>query len=58
MKVALFVTCLVDNFYPHVAEAMVRILNRYGVEVTFPAGQTCCGQPAAMCMKQGKLAGP
>ncbi|OFW76179.1 MAG: Fe-S oxidoreductase [Alicyclobacillus sp. RIFOXYA1_FULL_53_8] len=46
MKVALFVTCLVDNFYPHVAEAMVRILNRYGVEVTFPAGQTCCGQPA------------
>ena len=46
MKVALFVTCLVDNFYPNVAEAMVRILNRYGVEVELPPGQTCCGQPA------------
>lgn len=46
MKVALFVTCLVDNFYPDVAEAMVHILNRYGVEVNLPQGQTCCGQPA------------
>ncbi len=46
MRVALFVTCLVDNFYPRVAESMVRILNSCGVEVEFPPEQTCCGQPA------------
>jgi L-lactate dehydrogenase complex protein LldE len=46
MKVALFITCLVDNFFPNVGEAMVRILHRHGVDVYFPEGQTCCGQPA------------
>ncbi len=46
MKVAMFVTCLVDNFFPQVAESMVRILNHCGVAVEFPEGQTCCGQPA------------
>ncbi len=46
MKVSLFVTCLVDNFYPFVGEAMVRILHECGVAVDFPQGQTCCGQPA------------
>lgn len=46
MKVSLFVTCLVDNLYPQVGEAMVRVLDRLGVEVVFPTGQTCCGQPA------------
>lgn len=46
MKVSLFVTCLSDAIYPRVSEAMVRLLARYGVEVTFPKVQTCCGQPA------------
>lgn len=46
MRVALFVTCLVDNFFPQVGEAMVRILHAHGVDVAFPEGQTCCGQPA------------
>lgn len=46
VKVGLFVTCLVDSFYPSVAEAMVRILHRYDVEVVMPDQQTCCGQPA------------
>ncbi len=46
MKVSLFTTCLVDSLFPNVAEAMVKILDRYGVEVDFPEGQTCCGQPA------------
>jgi L-lactate dehydrogenase complex protein LldE len=44
--VQLFVTCLVDTFYPRVGEALVAVLNRAGVKVDFPAGQTCCGQPA------------
>jgi len=46
MKVSLFVTCLTDLFFPHVAAALVRVLRRLGVEVDFPREQTCCGQPA------------
>jgi L-lactate dehydrogenase complex protein LldE len=32
--------------YPQVGAAMVELLERLGVEVTFNAEQTCCGQPA------------
>ncbi|MCS7172816.1 MAG: (Fe-S)-binding protein [Armatimonadetes bacterium] len=42
--VALFVTCLVDQFFPEVGEAAVEVLERAGVRVTFPEAQTCCGQ--------------
>ncbi len=45
MKVSLLVTCLADNFFPAAAAATVRLLRRLGVEVEFPAAQTCCGQP-------------
>ena len=45
-KVALFVTCMVDMMYPRVGIAAVELLERQGVEVVFPEGQTCCGQPA------------
>jgi L-lactate dehydrogenase complex protein LldE len=44
--VQLFVTCIIDTFYPEVGEAVVRVLRRAGAQVEFPAGQTCCGQPA------------
>lgn len=44
-RVALFATCLVDLFYPQVGEATVRLLRRLGIRVTYPSGQTCCGQP-------------
>lgn len=43
--VQLFITCLVDTFFPEVGEAMVNLLRRSGVEVDFPRDQTCCGQP-------------
>lgn len=43
--VQLFVTCLVDSFYPGVGEAVVEVLRRLGLTVDFPRGQTCCGQP-------------
>jgi len=43
---ALFVTCLVDQFFPAVGEAAVRLLERCGRRVVFPRAQTCCGQPA------------
>src|SRR6185295_1295950 len=46
MKVSLFVTCLVDQIFPQVGMSMVTVLRRLGVEVDFPAAQTCCGQPA------------
>jgi len=45
MKVSLFVTCLTDQFYPRVGIAVVKVLERLGYEVDFPAEQTCCGQP-------------
>ncbi len=44
--VQLFATCLVDTFYPATGQAIVNILNRLGIDVGFPPGQTCCGQPA------------
>ncbi|KAB7727278.1 (Fe-S)-binding protein [Rudanella paleaurantiibacter] len=47
MRVALFVPCYVDQFYPQVAIAMLRLLQQLGCTVDVPAGQTCCGQPMA-----------
>ncbi|HEX8915530.1 MAG TPA: (Fe-S)-binding protein [Humisphaera sp.] len=43
--VALFVTCLTDQFYPQVGVAVTKILERLGCRVHFPQAQTCCGQP-------------
>jgi L-lactate dehydrogenase complex protein LldE len=44
MRIALFATCLADALFPTAAIATVRLLERLGHEVVFPAGQTCCGQ--------------
>lgn len=46
MRVSIFITCLVDQIFPDVGEAMVTTLRRLGVEVSFNAAQTCCGQIA------------
>jgi L-lactate dehydrogenase complex protein LldE len=45
-RVQLMATCLCDAFYDDVAAATVEVLEHLGVDVTFPEGQTCCGQPA------------
>lgn len=45
-RVQLMATCLCDAFYDDVATATVQVLEHLGVEVIFPEGQTCCGQPA------------
>lgn len=45
MRVALFIPCFVDHYFPNVGISMVKILERLGHEVTYPEGQTCCGQP-------------
>jgi L-lactate dehydrogenase complex protein LldE len=44
--IQLFVTCLIDTLQPQIGKAVVEVLGRAGVRVDFPAGQTCCGQPA------------
>ncbi len=46
MKASLFVTCIVDSFYPEVGESMFKILKKQGVGLNLPVEQTCCGQPA------------
>ncbi len=46
MRVALYVTCLVDLMRPSVGFATLRLLEAAGCEVFVPEGQTCCGQPA------------
>ena len=43
--VALFITCLTDQFYPNVGIAVTKILENFDCTVHFPRAQTCCGQP-------------
>ena len=45
-RAVFYAGCLIDFAYPEMGEALVKILNRAGVEVVFPDGQTCCGAPA------------
>ena len=46
MRVALFVTCLVDLFRPSIGFAAVKLLDEAGCSVDVPRAQTCCGQPS------------
>jgi L-lactate dehydrogenase complex protein LldE len=45
-RVSLFVTCIVDQLFPHIGMAMATVLERLGYQIDFPERQTCCGQPA------------
>ena len=42
--VALFATCITDTMKPSIPIATVRLLERLGCRVSYPAKQTCCGQ--------------
>jgi L-lactate dehydrogenase complex protein LldE len=44
--VTLFIQCLVDTMFPEAGEAMVEVFQRLAVPLSYPEGQTCCGQPA------------
>jgi L-lactate dehydrogenase complex protein LldE len=44
MRIALFITCVNDTLYPQTGKAVVRLLERLGHRVEFPAEQACCGQ--------------
>src|SRR5215218_5950322 len=46
MRVALFVTCLVDQLWTSIGVSSVEVLRRVGCEVEFDRRQTCCAQPA------------
>ena len=48
-KVYFYGTCLVDLFFPDAGMAGIQLLRQAGLEVVFPEGQTCCGQPAYNC---------
>ncbi len=41
--VAFFIGCIQEAFLASVNEATIRVLQRNGFEVHFPASQTCCG---------------
>ena len=45
-EVYLFGTCVVDLFYPEAGLDAIRLLQREGIRVHYPQGQSCCGQPA------------
>lgn len=47
MKVGLFIPCYIDALYPEVGFATLELLEKSGVEVGCPLGQTCCGKPVA-----------
>ncbi|MGD8633522.1 MAG: (Fe-S)-binding protein [Anaerolineales bacterium] len=46
MEVQLLITCLNDALFPEVGMAVVETLEALGHRISFPADQTCCGQPA------------
>ncbi len=45
-KAMFFAGCLIDFAYPEMGDAVVKVLNKAGIQVVFPMGQTCCGAPA------------
>lgn len=48
MRVGLFIPCYVDQFYPQIGLATVKLLERFdGIDLDFPTEQSCCGQPMA-----------
>ena len=59
MRVGLFIPCYIDQFYPRVGIATLRLLEHFHAgDVEFPAAQICCGQPMANsgCMDDARPA--
>jgi L-lactate dehydrogenase complex protein LldE len=46
MRIKLMIPCLVEDCLPEIGLAAVSVLERLGVTVDHPRGQTCCGQMA------------
>ena len=45
-QVYLYGTCLADSLFPNSGIDAIELLEQQGIEVIYPLGQTCCGQPA------------
>ncbi len=46
MTVDIFIPCFIDQLFPETGMNMVKILEKFGVEVNYNDNQTCCGQMA------------
>jgi glycolate oxidase iron-sulfur subunit len=46
IRVAFFPGCLVDNLFPRVGHAVIKVLKHHGVGIFLPDHQACCGIPA------------
>ncbi|MGD0734229.1 MAG: (Fe-S)-binding protein [Terracidiphilus sp.] len=44
MRASLFITCYNDTLFPQTGRAVVRLLDRLGIQHDFNTQQTCCGQ--------------
>jgi len=44
-KVLYFTGCATNYLFPNVGHAVIKVLNRMGMEVILPRGQMCCGLP-------------
>jgi len=44
-KAAFFSGCAIDFVFPKIGEALVKVLNKAGIEVVYPEAQSCCGIP-------------
>ncbi|TAF98266.1 MAG: (Fe-S)-binding protein [Bacteroidetes bacterium] len=45
-EVSIFIPCFIDQLYPQIGFAMVKVLQKAGCTVRYNPNQTCCGQPA------------
>jgi L-lactate dehydrogenase complex protein LldE len=45
-KITLFIPCLIDQIYPEIGFATLKLLRHLEYEIIYDPHQTCCGQPA------------
>lgn len=45
-KVQLFIPCFMDQLFPETAFNTLKVLEKFGCQVSYNTDQTCCGQPA------------
>ena len=53
----MFIPCYVDALYPEVGVSSWKLLKALGLDVEYPEGQTCCGQPMANAGYESKAEG-
>ncbi|GAA3567358.1 (Fe-S)-binding protein [Snuella lapsa] len=57
MTVGLFIPCYINQLYPQVGKATLEVLEKLNVDIVYPSGQTCCGQPMANSGYEGESIG-